>query len=97
MIMNRSETPDSVGRVLLENRSELALTGIENIVSFDETFVTLETVDSLLSVDGEGMRVLKMDVEGGEVSIVGKINALVYSDKKSSRRSGGLFRGGKKA
>lgn len=95
--MNRSETPDRAGRVLLENRSELALTGIENIVSFDETFVTLETVDSLLSVDGEGMRVLKMDVEGGEISIVGKINALVYSDKKSARRVGGLFRGGKKA
>ena len=95
--MNRAENAESIGKVLLENRSSLTLTGIDNIVSFDETLITLDTKDALLTVDGEGMRVLKMDVEGGEISVTGRINALVYSDKRQGIKRGGLFRGAKRS
>ncbi len=97
--MNRPESAaiEKNSRAVLENRKTLSLTGIENIVSFDESFVVLDTPDALVTVDGEGLQMIKMDTDSGEVVVVGKINGLVYSDKKqSAKRFGGFFRSAKK-
>lgn len=97
--MNRAENAlgEKSARALLEDRKTLSLTGIENIVSFDEGFVVLDTPDALVTVDGEGLQILKMDTGSGEVIVTGKINGLVYSDKKqSAKRLGGFFHFSKK-
>lgn len=91
--MNRAENNDKNGscRAVIENRKSLSLFGIENIVSFDESYVALDGGDALVSVDGEELQILKMDVDSGEVVVVGKINGLNYSDKSSFRRAGRFF------
>ncbi len=97
--MNRAERTEerNIGRAVIEDRKTLTLTGIENIVSFDESFVILDAPGTAVTVDGEGLQILKMDVDSGEVVITGKINGLVYSDKRQgSKRLGGFFRGGKR-
>lgn len=97
--MNRAENTDIQNRsiAILENRKELSLTGIENIVSFDENFVVLDGSDSTITVEGEGLQILKMDTDSGEISISGKINGLFYSDKnRGAKRIGGFFKGFKK-
>ena len=97
--MNRAENTvkEKTCRAILENRKTLSLEGIENIVSFDDSFVLLDTSDATVTVDGEGLKILKMDTGSGEVIITGRINGLVYSDKKQSeRRTGGFFRFSKK-
>ena len=97
--MNREESEKiSYGRAVIEERKTLALTCIENIVSFDESFLLLDSRASLVSVEGEGLQILKMDVDSGEVIIVGKINALSYADKKKGvKRLGSIFRGGRRS
>ena len=97
--MNREESEKiSYGRAVIEERKTLALTCIENIISFDESFLLLDSRASLVSVEGEGLQILKMDVDSGEVIIVGKINALSYADKKQGvKRLGSIFRGGRRS
>lgn len=97
--MNRAEKTEGekISRAVIEDRKTLSLTGIENIVSFDESFIVLDAGDCLVTVDGEGLQMLKMDTDSREVAVAGKINGLVYSDKRQgSKRLGGFFRGGKR-
>ena len=73
----------------LDSRNILNITAVDDVISFDETLVALSMEDCVLSVDGEGMRVVRMDVESGDLVLEGKINALTYSDKRI--RKSGLF------
>lgn len=75
--------------IALSNRKILSLTGISDVISFDETLVTLSCSQSIMSIEGEGMRVLRMDVDLGDLAIEGKINAISYIDKRT--RKSGLF------
>ena len=94
--MNREESEKiSFGRAIIEERRTLTVTGVGNIISFDEKFALLDLHSALISVDGECLQILKMDVDSGEVVIVGKINGLAYSDKKQgAKRMGSIFRSG---
>ncbi len=97
--MNRAEKTEGekISRAVIEDRKTLSLNGIENIVSFDESFVVLDAGDFLVTVDGEGLQMLKMDTDSAEAVIIGKINGLVYSDKRAgSKRFGGFFGSGKR-
>ena len=73
----------------LTDRKILSLTGISDVISFDETLVTLSCAESIMSIEGEGMRVVRMDVDLGDLAIEGKINAISYVDKRT--RKSGLF------
>ena len=94
---NKQDSP-SVGnssshRLLLQNRAAMELTGVEDVISFDETGAVLRTVLGMLAVDGENLHVVKLDLAGGSVQIEGKINGLFYSDGAAKKASKRLFRG----
>ncbi|WP_090015346.1 sporulation protein YabP [Clostridium sp. DSM 8431] len=65
----------------LENRKKLTLTGVIEIINFDEETILLNTSLGKITVKGEGLKVDKLDVQNGEVIIAGMISSLVYSKK----------------
>ncbi len=73
---------------VLTGRSFLALTGIDEVISFDECIVTLSSNGSVLAVSGEDLSMVKLSLESGEVSISGRIDAIVYTDEQPKK---GLF------
>lgn len=75
--------------VTVLSRRNVTLDGLEDIVSFDENCVVLRTVMGLLTVDGEDMRIVNMDVGSGELSVSGRICALFYEDGNTKKK--GLF------
>jgi sporulation protein YabP len=86
----------SYGNAVIENRRSLTLTGVSNIISFDESSAILDSQYAVISVDGEDLQIMKMDMDSGEVVITGKINVLAYSDKKQgAKRLGAFFKGGR--
>ena len=95
--MNREESEKiSYGNAVIENRRSLTLTGVSNIISFDESSAILDSQYAVISVDGEDLQIMKMDMDSGEVVITGKINVLAYSDKKQgAKRLGAFFKGGR--
>ena len=78
--------------VQLDNRTRAALTGVEDVVSFDENGAVLRTVLGMLAVDGEDLHVVKLDLAGGNVQIEGKVNGLIYSDGGAKKAAKRLFR-----
>ena len=65
--------------LILENRKRLALTGVVEVISFNESGIMLNTSFGSMTIKGEGLRMNKLDVQNGEVMIVGTINACIYS------------------
>lgn len=75
-------------KLTLEERSALSMTGVREVVSFDENSVVLKTDLGSLTVHGQHLQLKTLAPEGGKVSVDGDIHALVYEQT----RTGGFFR-----
>lgn len=65
-------------RVTLEGRRVLRVTGVKEILRFDETLVVLQAADSLLVVRGEGLALRSLAPEDGRVEVRGRVDGLSY-------------------
>lgn len=75
--------------VSMEDRSRISLTGVNDVDSFDEETVTVITSEGELSIKGSGLHIGKLSTETGEMSVEGRIDALVYSN--DAPKQGGFF------
>ena len=79
--------------VVLENREKLSISGVNDVLSFDDQIVILETQLGLLTIKGENLRINKLSIDSEEVVIEGEINNLAYSEKDIERTSGSSLLG----
>ncbi|MCI8515437.1 MAG: sporulation protein YabP [Hungatella sp.] len=75
-------------RLMLSNRAVLNVTGIRDVVSFDENQVILDTDMGLLTMKGKDLHVSRLTLEKGEVDVDGTIDSLIYSSNEAYRKSG---------
>ena len=54
--------------VTLDERSHLTVTGVDEVVRFDDTEVSMRTSRGMLTVHGEGLRVGRLAIDTGAVS-----------------------------
>ena len=73
-------------RLVLNQRNELLVFGVEELVRFDDQGVELTTAQGVLSVSGEEISVSGLDLEEGTVSIGGRIDSLEYLPEKDSSK-----------
>ena len=73
---------------MMQNRSSLSITGIRDVVSFDENQVILDTDMGLLTIKGKELHVSRLTLEKGEVDVDGTADSLVYSSNEAYRKSG---------
>ena len=66
---------------ILENRSRLMLTGVNEVERFDENIVVLYTQLGQLTVKGEKLHISEMSVDSGELNIDGEISGLIYGER----------------
>ena len=78
-----------IQNIILENRSKLSISGVLDVLSFDDQIVILETELGLLTVKGENLRINKLSLDTGEVIVDGEIYNLGYSEKDIEKKSGG--------
>ena len=79
--------PKAQHTLCLESRNKLTLTGIEDVISFDENGLLLQTTEGTLTVDGSDIHIVTLSVEDGELMVEGRICGLYYVDK-STKKSG---------
>lgn len=77
--------------IVLENREKLSISGVNDILSFDDQIVILETQLGLLTVKGENLRINKLSTDSEEVTLEGDITSLSYSEKDIDRKSGSFI------
>ena len=73
----------------LEDRKKLTLSGVLEVVNFDDEKISLNTILGNLAIKGEGLKMNKLDVQNGDVIIIGYISTMIYSGKdgKKSKES----------
>ena len=81
--------PGESHRVVLEDRERLTISGVEEVESFDESSILLSTACGGLEVQGEGLHIEKLSLDGGELHVDGRIDSVTYEDQGQSR--GGFF------
>ena len=76
----------------VKERNRITLNGVINVASFDEGYVTLETSEGRICIEGVGLKIESLSREGGEIEITGRIDGVFYSKlKKVKSTLGKLF------
>ena len=86
---NNISNSNPVQNLVLENREKLSISGVLDVLSFDDQIVILETELGLLTVKGENLRINKLSLDTADVIVDGEIYNLGYSEKELDRKSGG--------
>ena len=76
--------------LILENREKLNVTGVNDVLSFDDQVVIIETELGLLTVKGENLKINKLNIDTSEVIVEGRIDNLSYSEHQT-KSEGGIF------
>lgn len=74
-----------IQNLVLENRQKLSISGVKDVLSFDDQVVIVETELGLLTVKGENLRINKLSIDTSEVIIEGEICNLSYSEHKNEK------------
>ena len=75
-------------KLCLENRKKLTMTGVTEVISFDDASVVLHTGMGTLVVQGSELQLKTLTLEGGNVVVEGQVSSLVY---EQAARSGGWW------
>ena len=76
-------------RLQLEGREKLSVSGVEDVVRFDENCIVTTTSAGTLIITGEELHIGKLSLDGGELHVDGRIDSVSYEDGGQER--GGLF------
>ena len=76
-----------VQNLLLENRNKLNISGVLDLLSFDDQIVIVETELGLLTIKGDNLRINKLSIDTSEVIVEGEIISLTYSSKDLDKKS----------
>lgn len=75
-------------KLQLSERQKLTMTGVTEVVSFDENAVVLQTSLGTLLIQGQGLQLKTLSLDGGQVAVDGTVTSLTYEEP----RQDGLFR-----
>jgi sporulation protein YabP len=79
------ENMTKVQNVILENRNRLNITGVVDVLCFDEQIISMVTEMGLLVVKGTDLHLNNYSLDSTELGIEGTINSLQYSDKGAGK------------
>lgn len=80
-----------IQNLILENRSKLSISGVLDVLSFDDQVVMIETELGLLTCKGENLRINKLSIDTSEVIVEGEISYLSYSDNNNEKEGQSLL------
>lgn len=70
-------------RFTLVDRASCNMTGVCDVLSFDDKTIVVHTDMGKLTLRGEELKILDLDVEKGQLSITGKLVGFSYSELSS--------------
>jgi len=77
----RADLPHNI---IMENRSKISISGVENAESYNETEIILHTSKGILVIRGEAMNLSKLNLDSGEITVNGRITVIEYVEPKQS-------------
>lgn len=82
-------------RITLDARQRLTVSGVDGVERFDETSIVMSTSLGSLVIQGEGLHIEKLSLDGGDLLVEGTVDTLTYEEEEPQHGSflGRLFRG----
>ena len=71
-------------KLTLNERKQLTVTGVTEVLSFDSTAVIARTELGTLVVQGKDLQLKTLMPEGGQVAVEGKVSAISYEEPKTA-------------
>ena len=87
--MTQNTTAIKESTLNLQNRKILSLSGVQKVISINETQAKIELFDSTLFVFGKEMKLNKLNLDSGEIIVEGFFDSFKYSEQKER---GGFFK-----
>ena len=78
-------------KLTLDERKNLTMTGVTEVVRFEDTAVVLRTCLGTLIVQGQQLQLKTLTLDGGNVAVEGQINALTYEQLRQGGWLGRLL------
>ena len=66
--------------LIMEDRTKLSVTGVEDVISFDENEIITRTAQGNLIIRGTGLHIGKLTLDSGDVSVDGVVRELCYEE-----------------
>ena len=71
-------------KLTLNQREDLTLTGVTEVVRFDDNTVILKTQLGTLIVQGQDLTLKTLSLDGGNVAVSGHIASLIYEEPRAA-------------
>ncbi len=78
-------------KLVMQNREKVELTGVTEVISFDNREILLETVEGVLQFMGENLHVKRLTLERGEIILEGRIHSLAYHESQKDKTAGSFL------
>ena len=74
-------------KLTLNERKNLTMTGVTEVLRFEESAVVLQTALGTAVIQGQDLKLKTLSLEGGQMAVEGKISGISYEEP----RVGGLW------
>lgn len=79
--------------IYIENRERVSITGVQDVESFNDEEVVLQTEQGMLRVLGTNMHIVRLNLEEGQLIVNGFVSLVEYEDQPVAehKKGGGFF------
>lgn len=77
--------------VVMEQRANISITGVLDVISFDEENIIIDTELGVLILKGVNLHVNRLTLEKGELEVDGEITSLAYEEAGAYSKDRGSF------
>lgn len=78
-------------KLIMNNRNQVELTGVTEVIAFDNQMIELETTEGSVRFTGKDMHVKRLTLEKGEVELEGRVQEIVYHESQKGKTAGGVL------
>ncbi len=76
-------------KIVMIGRKSGTISGISDVLSFDENEILLETDMGMLTIKGKALHISRLSLELGEADMEGKVDSFAYSGKGRKKKQEG--------
>lgn len=87
--MDENKKPHNL---ILKERSQLSITQVTDVDTFDERKIILFTDEEVIEIEGDNLHIQKLDVASGDLVIDGEIISILYSGKNYGPKQKGFLK-----
>jgi len=77
-IVTLGQKVESRHKIIIDQRSTAIITGVVDVVSFDELSVIADTESGVVVIKGANLHISNLNLDRGELDLDGEINSVVY-------------------